>query len=64
MATKKKPIPAVPPPEYDQKWRAIDDLRTLAAAAEIRADRARIAAAQNEAKRQSKAVTMRTKRGK
>ncbi len=49
MPTKKKAEPALVPYD-DSKWRAEDDMRTLARAQEIMADKKRLAAAKACAK--------------
>lgn len=50
MATKKAPSPAAIGVHDDAKWRAEDDMRTLARAVEIRRDPARLAAAKKMAR--------------
>jgi len=50
MATKKAATPAVTGGYDDAKWRAEDDMRTLARAQEVMADPKRLAAAKKCAK--------------
>lgn len=50
MATKKAPSPAAIGVYDDAKWRAEDDMRTLARAEEVRRDPARLAAAKKMAR--------------
>jgi hypothetical protein len=52
----KKSIAVMPSP-IDRNWQAEDDMRTLMAAAKIKADKKRYAAAKAEAKRQLAAIT-------
>ena len=50
MATKKASTPAAIGSYDDSKWRAEDDMRTLARAEEVKADPKRLAAAKKIAK--------------
>ena len=64
-ASAKKPVPvrivqdtpkAMPTSDYDKKWRAEEDLRSLQRAAEIKADRTRMNEAKKIATTQAKAL--------
>lgn len=50
MATKKSTAPAIASHPEEARWRAEDDMRTLARAEEVKADPKRLAAAKKMAK--------------